>query len=220
MESLVLFEEKVALTPRDINSVVEVNSIDMKILDYLKKKLEKKCIKDGYVIPDTLRLLSRSNGIFENGRFTANIIFNVQAQCRVYNPTYGTVLEGRILKKNYMGLLVVYEDAIRILVPRDLHIGDDDYESLQVGEVIRIHLRKSEFQINDPLIMSVGVYRGRVGAALETGEEEEEELDAEENSMPNDAPAEDEESPINIPEEEGEEEEEEGEEEGEEEATE
>ena len=122
MEHSVIFEEKVALTPRDINSIVEVNSIDLKILDYLKKKLEKKCSAHGYVLPDTLHLLSRSNGLLENGRFTGNIIYHVQAQGRVYNPAHGTVLEGRVLKKNNMGLYIVYKDAIRILVPRDLHI--------------------------------------------------------------------------------------------------
>ncbi len=194
MEYTVVFEEKVALTPRDMNSVVEVNSIDMKILDYLKNKLEKKCSNHGYVLPDTLRLLSRSNGFFENGRFTGNILYYVQAQGRVYNPAHGTVLEGKVLKKNNMGLYVVYENAIRILVPRDLHIGDDEYDSVNVGETIRMEIRKSRFQVNDPFILSVAVYRGRAG---------EEETQEEESITP---PAEEEESISPPPEEEEEEE--------------
>jgi len=181
MEYTVVFEEKVALTPRDMNSVVEVNSIDMKILDYLKNKLEKKCSNHGYVLPDTLRLLSRSNGFFENGRFTGNILYYVQAQGRVYNPAHGTFLEGKVLKKNNMGLYVVYEDAIRILVPRDLHIGDDDYDSVNVGETIRMEIRKSRFQVNDPFILSVAVYRGRAGEEAEFANSyTNEEADAEE----------------------------------------
>lgn len=177
MEYSVVFEEKVALTPRDMNSMKEVNSIDMKILEYLRAKLEKRCSTHGYVLPDTLKLLSRSHGIFENGRFTANTIFYVQAQGRVYNPAHGTVLEGKVLKKNNMGLYVVYEDAIRILVPRDLHLGDDDYDSVQVGESIRIEIRKSRFQVNDPFILSVGVYRGRADGPVSRGMEEADEAD-------------------------------------------
>jgi DNA-directed RNA polymerase subunit E'/Rpb7 len=190
MEYTVVFEEKVALTPRDMNSVVEVNSIDMKILDYLKNKLEKKCSNHGYVLPDTLRLLSRSNGFFENGRFTGNILYYVQAQGHVYNPAHGTIVEGKVLKKNNMGLYVVYENAIRILVPRDLHIGDDEYDSVNVGETIRMEIRKSRFQVNDPFILSVAVYRGRAG---------EEETQEEESITP---PAEEEESISPPPEEE------------------
>lgn len=208
MEYTVVFEEKVALTPRDINSVVEVNSIDMKILDYLKNKLEKKCSSHGYVLPDTLRLLSRSNGFFENGRFTGNILYYVQAQGRVYNPAHGTVLEGKVLKKNNMGLYVIYENAIRILVPRDLHIGDDDYDSVNVGETIRMEIRKSRFQVNDPFILSVAVYRGRTGEEspyTEEGEGEEE-MDAEEEAI---TPPAEEEEDITPPSEDEEEEEEE-----------
>jgi DNA-directed RNA polymerase subunit E'/Rpb7 len=179
MEYSVVFEEKVALTPRDMNSMKEVNSIDMKILEYLRAKLEKRCSTHGYVLPDTLKLLSRSHGVFENGRFTGNTIFYVQAQGRVYNPAHGTVLEGKVLKKNNMGLYVVYEDAIRILVPRDLHLGNDDYDSVQVGESIRIEIRKSRFQVNDPFILSVGVYRGRADGPVARITEEDEEADAE-----------------------------------------
>jgi DNA-directed RNA polymerase subunit E'/Rpb7 len=168
MEYTVVFEEKVALTPRDLNTMTEVNSIDQKILEYLRKKLERKCSVHGYVLPDTLKLLSRSNGLLENGRFTGNIIYYVQAQGRVYNPANGTPLVGKVLKKNNMGLYVIYKDAIRILVPRDLHIGDDDYDSVEVGETIQIEIRKSRFQVNDPFILSVGNYRGR---ATDAGED-------------------------------------------------
>lgn len=161
MEYTVAFEEKVAFSPKDLNSLKEINSIDEKILEYIRDKVEKKCSTHGYVLPGSLKLLSRSNGILENGRYTGSIIFHVQAQGRVYNPSNGTMIEGKVLKKNNMGLYVIYKDAIRILVPRDLHIGDEDYDSVQIGETIQIEVRKSRFQINDPFILSVGNYRGR-----------------------------------------------------------
>jgi DNA-directed RNA polymerase subunit E'/Rpb7 len=164
MEYTVVFEEKVALSPKDLNFLKEVNSIDEKILEYLRDKLEKKCSTHGYVLPGSLKLLSRSNGLLENGRYTGSIIFHVQAQGRVYNPGNGTLLDGKVFKKNNMGLYVIYKDALRILVPRDLHIGDDDYDSVQIGETIQIEIRKSRFQVNDPFILSVGNYRGRTSA--------------------------------------------------------
>lgn len=166
MEYLVVFEEKIALKPKDMNKMYESASIDNKILQNLRDSLERKCSSHGYVIPETLKLLSRSNGILENGSYTGNIIFHVQAQGRVYNPGNGSMIEGKIIKKNNMGLYVIYKDAIRILVPRDLHIGDEDYDSVQIGETIKIEIRKSRFQINDAFILSVGNYRGRVSAPV------------------------------------------------------
>jgi hypothetical protein len=50
------------------------------------------------------------------------------------------------------------------MVPRDLHLGDEEFDQLKVGERIRVEIQKSRFQLRDPFIVSVGVYRGRAGA--------------------------------------------------------
>jgi hypothetical protein len=50
------------------------------------------------------------------------------------------------------------------MVPRDLHLGDDEFDSLKVGDRIKVEIQKSRFQLRDPFIVSVGVYRGNAGA--------------------------------------------------------
>jgi hypothetical protein len=179
MEQVVLFEQKVYLTPKDMNRVAK-EDIDSVLLDHLRTALENKCSQHGFVLPKSLEILSRSMGHLENGRFTGNILFHVQAKGKVYYPVNGTKITGVIQKKNKMGLYVVYEDAIRILVPRDLHLHSDDFESLQLGDVIQIEIRKSRFQIHDPFILSVGVYLGRAERAGE--------VEVPETPMPNLAP--------------------------------
>jgi hypothetical protein len=62
-----------------------------------------------------------------------------------------------------MGIYAVYENAIRLMVPRDLHLGDEEFDQVQVGERIRVEIQKSRFQLKDPFIVSVGIYRGRAG---------------------------------------------------------
>ena len=164
MEQVALFEEKVYLTPKALRLVAKT-TIDSILLEQLRSKLENKCSQHGFVIPNSLELLSRSMGQLENGRFTGNIVFHVQAKGRVYNPANGTQIVGTILKQNKMGLYIIYDDAIRILVPRDLHLGNEDYDSLRVGDSIRVELRKSRFQIQDKFILSVGVFLERADAA-------------------------------------------------------
>jgi DNA-directed RNA polymerase subunit E'/Rpb7 len=163
MEQVALFEEKVYLTPKALRLVAKT-SIDSILLEQLRSKLENKCSQHGFVIPNSLELLSRSMGQLENGRFTGNIVFHIQAKGHVYNPANGTQIVGTILKQNKMGLYIIYDDAIRILVPRDLHLGNEDYESLRVGDSIRVELRKSRFQIQDKFILSVGVFVERADA--------------------------------------------------------
>ncbi len=161
MEQVAIFEEKVVLTPKDMN-LIQKKSIDDILLERLRLGLEGKCSLHGYVLPNSLELLSRSAGSLENGRFTGNILFHVQAQGNVYNPSNGVTIEGQVLKKNKMGLYLVYKDAVRILVPRDLHLGNEEFEAVEIGETIRVELRKSRFQVKDMFILSVGLFQGKV----------------------------------------------------------
>jgi DNA-directed RNA polymerase subunit E'/Rpb7 len=157
MEQTVVFEQKVYLTPKDMNRMAQ-ESVDDIILGHLQASLENKCSQHGFVIPGHLKILSRDMGLIENGRYTGNILYHVQAQGVVYNPVNGTKITGTILKKNKMGLYVIYENAIRILVARDLHHNDDKFEALQIGDTIQVEIRKSRFQIHDPFILSIGVF--------------------------------------------------------------
>ena len=139
-------------------------SVDYLILAQLRVILEGKCSQHGFVIPMSLEILSRSMGQLEHGRYTGNVVFHVQLQGKVYNPANGTQISGVIEKKNKMGLYIIYNDAVRILVPRDLHIGSERFESLQPGETISIEIRKSRFQIQDAFILSIGVLVESIGS--------------------------------------------------------
>jgi DNA-directed RNA polymerase subunit E'/Rpb7 len=163
MQYTAVFEEQVALTPRDMRKKIE--SIDKLLESKLRAQLSNKCSKHGFVLDDTLRILSRSMGALEKGRFTGNLLFHVQAEAEVLNPPEGTVLEGEVTRKNKMGAYVTYENAVRVIVPRDLHIGNEAFEAVTVGERVRVQIKKSRFQVNDPFILSVGIFLESLGKA-------------------------------------------------------
>lgn len=163
MEQIAIFEEKVLLTPADLRP--EITSFDEILLKKMKTTLEGKCSKHGYVIPGSLELLSRSMGAAEKGRFTADFIYYMKAQGKVYNPPDGLQVEGEVIRKNKMGLYVVINDAIRIMVPRDLHIGSEEFDGIEIGDKIQIEIKKSRFQVNDTHILSIGQYIGSSASA-------------------------------------------------------
>jgi hypothetical protein len=160
LKQTVLFEEKVYVTPKDMNTLLKKN-IDTILLNHLRDKLENRCSQHGFVIPGKLQILSRSMGVLENGKFTGNVVYYVQVQGEVYNPANGTRIVAKILKRNKMGIYCIYNNAIRILIPRDLHLGNEEFDSLQLDESIEIEIKKSRFQIQDQFILSVGVFIGR-----------------------------------------------------------
>lgn len=174
METEALFQEKVYLTPKDMRG--EVESIDALLQAKLQEKLEQRCSPHGFVLPGTLELLTRSAGMVDSGRFSGDWTFLVKAKARVLHPPEGTVVEVEIIKINKMGIYAVYENAIRLMVPRDLHLGDEEFDQLKVGDNIKVEIQKSRFQLRDPFIVSVGIYRGRSNGATKVLNQEVPEL--------------------------------------------
>jgi hypothetical protein len=95
----------------------------------------------------------------EAGRFTGSMVSWVQTEGEVYYPTDHMLVSGEVLKKNKMGMFVVYENAVQIIVPRDLHLGDEAYDAVEIGQYVQVELKKSRFQVNDDYISSVGIFK-------------------------------------------------------------
>ena len=66
------------------------------------------------------------------------------------------IVEADILKVNKMGAYAAFEDSLRILLPRDLHQGNLEFDELKVGQKIRLKIAKTRFQSHDQFIMAVG----------------------------------------------------------------
>lgn len=162
MEHTCIFEEQVSLTPKDMR--VKIESIENIVREKLQQRLEGRCSRHGFVVPGSLKVLSHSMGSLEKGRFTGSIIFHIQAEGKVLNPPDGAIIEGTVIRKNKMGMYVSHmDDAIRVIVPRDLHIGDEAFEAVEIGEKVEVEVKKSRFQVNDPYILSVGTFRSSKG---------------------------------------------------------
>jgi len=178
MEALVFFEKKVNLRPEDLNRIDEDTTVSNLLERKIKAKLENKCSEHGFVIPDTVKLISHSIGYFEPARFTGDAVYYVKAEGLVLYPADGIVVDGEVIRVNRMGLYLNYRDGIRIQVPRDLNLDEtlrEKFETIQIGDVVRVTLKKSLFQINDEYILTNGIFIGKVGEIGVTEEEGKEE---------------------------------------------
>lgn len=157
-------DERVALSPSDLNTAVDIEDGITKLLQtQLKNKYERRCNVNGYVRSGSVEILQRSMGLAENGRFTGNIVYDCKFKCQILYPTAGTHVEATVLKVNKMGVYAVFEDAeirdetmIRILLPRDIHLGNEEFDTIEEGHRLLVSLEKSKFQTNDLFIVSVG----------------------------------------------------------------
>jgi hypothetical protein len=157
MESTAFFEKKINLTPGDFNEVKK-QSIDSILETKAKQVIENKCSEQGFVLSGSIKLLSRSMGYFESARFTGDAVYYLKLEGKVIYPADGVRVIGEVIRKNKMGLYVNYRDAIRVQVPRDLHIGSEEYEDVEVGDSVEVELKRSKFQINDPYILASAMF--------------------------------------------------------------
>jgi hypothetical protein len=164
METRVVFEEKVALAPHEFNKLRDI-SIDQILLNKFAAVNEGRCSIHGWVVPGSLRILSRSMAQIEGGRFTGDLITWIQVEGSVIYPVDGARITGLVLKKNKMGIFVMYKDAIQAMVPRDLHLGNEEFDSVQIGDQVEIEIKKSRFQVKDMNIVSVGLFIRKVASA-------------------------------------------------------
>jgi hypothetical protein len=156
MYHTIYLDERVALTPSEINNVSKPDDVKDMLVTKLKERHESKCNANGYVKPDSIDLVARSAGAAENGRYTGNFVYDCKMKCEVLYPKGGMVMDVLVIKVTKMGVYAVFEEAIRILVPRDIHIGNTAFDGIKEGDMIKIRLERSEIKTNAPFIMAVG----------------------------------------------------------------
>jgi hypothetical protein len=157
MESTAFFEKKLSLTPGEFNEV-KTTSIDSILEKKAKEAVENKCSENGFILSGSVKLLSRSMGYFESARFTGDAVYYVKLEGKVIYPADGIRVIGEVIRKNKMGLYVDYKKAIRIQIPRDLHLGSEEFDSVEIGDTIEVELKRSKFQVNDPYILASGIF--------------------------------------------------------------
>jgi DNA-directed RNA polymerase subunit E'/Rpb7 len=160
MYHTVYLDERIALTPSEINSLDSADGVKKIIRTKLRAKHEGKCNANGYVRPDSVELLARSMGVAENGRFTGNLVYDCKVKCEVIYPVAGSEMLADVIKVNSMGAYATFEEAIQILLPRDIHLGNLEFDKIKENDKIRIRIERSRFQANDQFIMAVGVFLG------------------------------------------------------------
>ena len=176
----VFIDQRVALKPTEFSDAA--SDIDAYLTAKISKDLEGQCCTHGYVRPRSTEIMARSMGQAEHGRFTGDFLYNCKVKIQCLLPTAEQIVDARILKMNKLGGYALLVDggrvreAMRILLPRDLHLGNTDFDALVVGQGVKVKLLRSRFQAKDAFIQSVGLFEGLAPNADAIGDQPEEEL--------------------------------------------
>jgi DNA-directed RNA polymerase subunit E'/Rpb7 len=126
-------------------------SIQSSLLAHLKTTVLGKCGVEGYLSPDGVTILQHSIGQVIDGYVLYQVKFQVDVCFPHKNQSFKApaVLVSRIGVKLEQG-------PMRILLPRDMHIDNADFESIKVGDEVIFTVVGSEFKQDDSVIFLVG----------------------------------------------------------------
>ena len=116
-------------------------NIDEYINEYLKKKVEGFCINEGYVKPESIKVIQKSVGMILGSRFTGDVTYNVAYTADVCNPVIGNIIECKVKFINKLGVLG-NNGPITIIVGKQFHINDIEMNKINYGVKIIIMIIK------------------------------------------------------------------------------
>jgi DNA-directed RNA polymerase subunit E'/Rpb7 len=142
------------LTQKTVLKYDEVNSELFDILETKIKKLnEGKCIKEGYVKNNSVKLLTYSSGeLFDN-----KILFECVFECLITNPVESTIIyciTKSITKVGVRAELIVDDEhsPYVVFIARDHHYNNEAFSQIKENDIIQVRILGQRYELNDKFI--------------------------------------------------------------------
>ena len=130
-------------------------NIDTYIEEYLKSKVDGLCIDEGYIKPDTVKILKKSVGMLLGSRFTGDITYEIAYTADICNPVVGNIIECKVRFVNKLGILA-NNGPIKVIIGKQFHTNDDDINKINKNDIIKVEVIAKKFSLNDKEIKIVG----------------------------------------------------------------
>ena len=159
-----LFERRALVRTVHIDSKYLQRNIEASLLAQLRMKYEGVCVAEGYIQSRSITVLEHSLG--RTNLIKGGLDYTVKFQADVCMPHPGQVFRVPITLKSKIGLHAE-QTPLKILLPRDLHIGLPDFEGAKEGEDSDAEVIGARFQQGDDSIVVLAKLRGVVTPSKE-----------------------------------------------------
>jgi DNA-directed RNA polymerase subunit E'/Rpb7 len=166
-----LFERRELIRVLNVPSKYVQKNIRGSLLAQIGSQVEGKCSVEGYVQPKSVVILDHSLGRVD--MLYSGVRYRVRFQADICFPHKGQVFKASVAFRSKIGVHAEMT-PVRILLPRDLHIGNAEFESVDANDEIEFEVLGSEFKQNDDAIFVLGRLIRKVGAIAPVVEEAQE----------------------------------------------
>jgi DNA-directed RNA polymerase subunit E'/Rpb7 len=132
-------------------------NIDQVIEEYIHNNFEGKCVVEGFIKPNSCKIIRYSSGTIERGN---NIVFEVVFECDVCFPVEGINISCVVRNVVKAGVRAESSSDVPspfiVFVAKDHHFNIQQFNDIQVGDIINVRVIGQRFELNDKYVSIIG----------------------------------------------------------------
>ena len=131
------------------------------LLKQLRMNLEGHCSSEGFIQPQSITILKYSIG--RSNYTKGGIDYEVTFQADICFPHQGQVFKAKTSIRSKIGIHAELP-PLKVLIPRDLHIGNQEFDSVEMEREIEFEVINSVFKQMDKDIIVIGRLRSQLSS--------------------------------------------------------
>jgi len=143
------------------NIVLPITSISKNIREVIENTVvfnfENKCIVEGYVKQDSIKIITHSSGLIVRG---SNISFEVVFECEVCYPVEGSLISCIAKNITKAGIRAesadIFPSPVVVFIARDHQFGNQQFTAIQEGDKFNTRVIGQRFELNDKFVSVIG----------------------------------------------------------------
>ena len=142
------------LTMKVFLSITEVGqTLKQNLERWISKNTEGRCIPEGFIKPDSVKVLKYSSGTVNGDKIEFQTVF----ECMVCHPVEGMLIECNVKTITKAGVHAEVTDntgvvPVVVFVARDHHFTNKKFADIKENDVLTVRVVGVRFELNDPYI--------------------------------------------------------------------
>lgn len=132
-------------------------NLDEVMEEYIKNTFEGKCVVEGFVKPDSSKIIRYSSGMIERG---SNIVFELVFECDICFPVEGMLISCTVKNNVKAGIRAESSTDVPspfiVFIAKDHHFTSQQFNEIQSGDKITVRVIGQRFELNDKAVSVIG----------------------------------------------------------------
>lgn len=132
-------------------------NINNKLLNILKNDIENKCITEGFIKNNSIKILKNSSGVVQDN----TVCFNITLECMAANPVQSMKFICKVKSITKVGIRAEIDDPDNpfiIFLARDHHYNNTEFSKIKEDDYITVRVLGQRFELNDTNISVIAEF--------------------------------------------------------------